>query len=156
MDDFPNLEGRVICPDTETTGLDWTNGDKPFGMALSIQGGGDYYWDFRKTPQAVNYLADNINKAAKIVNHNIKFDMHMLRQVGINVDPVLAECTQIRAALINEHLRSYALDSLLTKYLGISKWNQIYEELAKLFGGKATKNVQMSNLHRAPFGLVAK
>lgn len=157
MSEFPNLEGRIICPDTETTGLDWTDPNvEAFGVALSVQDGGDYYWDFRKTPQAVNWLADNINKASRIVNHNIKFDMHMLRKRGVHIDPTKAECTQIRAALINEHLNSYALDNLLKKYLSISKWNQIYEELANLFGGKPTRNAQMPNLHRAPAGLVAK
>lgn len=155
--DFPNLEGRIVCPDTETNGLDWTNPDvQAFGLALSIQGGGDYYWDFRKTPQAVQWLSDNINKASRIVNHNIKFDMHMLRKRGINIDPAKAECTQIRAALINEHLKSYSLDNLLNKYLGISKYNEIYQELADMFGGKPTRAIQMPNLHRAPASMVAK
>lgn len=157
MNDFPNIEGRVVCPDSETNGLDWTNPKiSAFGVALSVQGGGNYYWDFRKQPSAARWLADNINKASRVVNHNIKFDMHMLRKWDINIDPTIVECTQIRAALINEHLHSYSLDSLLKKYLDISKWNQIYEELAALFGGKPTRDAQMPNLHRAPVGLVAK
>lgn len=157
MYDFPVISGATVCIDTETNGLDWTDPDiGVFGISLSILGGGDFYWDIRQTPAVVPWLADKANEAGKVVNHNIKFDMHMLRKLGIHIDPIKAECTQVRAALIDEHLRSYSLDSLLGKYLGKSKYNDIYEQLAKLFGGKPTRSQQMPNLHRAPASMVSR
>jgi len=62
----------------------------------------------------------------------------------------------IRAALINEHEPTYGLDFLARKYVGAQKDTEIYDELAKLFGGRATRNAQMPNISRAPQEVVAR
>lgn len=162
MSEFPDITRfDVVAIDTETTGLDW-NKDRVFGVAISTPDGNDYYWDVRKEPQVWGWLQDQLPKVKRLVNHHIKFDIHMLRQCGVDLmlgrsgqnDRI--DCTMMLGALIDEHLFSYSLDSLAFKYLGKNKDTAIYEDLATLFGGKATKDAQMPNLHKAPPELVAR
>jgi len=151
---FPDLTGlKKIAIDVETTGLSWHE-DEIFGIAITTCDR-SYYWDTRDTPECLEWLRDSIRALPLIVNHNIKFDMHMLWNKGVTFDPARADCTMIRANLIDEHLFSYSLDALATKYLKAEKLD-IYEELAEMFGGHATRNAQIGNLHRAPAELVGK
>lgn len=157
----------IYCIDVETTGPKWTT-DRVFGVAvahpvdvaqlLADPAGAPVrseYFDVRANPGRYHQLADDVrNTNARLVNHNVKFDLHMLANDGVRPDPATAECTMIRASLIDEHLMSYSLDSLATKYLGMAKAADIYPALADLFGGRPTRNAQMPNLHRAPAGLV--
>lgn len=157
----------IYCIDVETTGLKWTT-DRVFGVAvahpvdvaqlLADPAGAPVrseYFDVRANPGRYHQLADDVrNTRARLVNHNVKFDLHMLANDGVRPDPATAECTMIRASLIDEHLMSYSLDSLAAKYLGMAKAADIYPALADLFGGRPTRNAQMPNLHRAPARLV--
>jgi len=152
---FPELSKYpYVCIDVETTGLKWWE-DTIFGIALFTPDGHSYYWDIREEPEAIEYLKREVPKAKMVVNHNIKFDHHFLRRIGIEL-PKKVWCTQICACLINEHEMSFSLDALSKKYLGIGKDTEIYLELKELFGGLGTKNVQMKNIHRAPIELVSK
>nr|DAH56207.1 MAG TPA: DNA POLYMERASE [Caudoviricetes sp.] len=154
---FPRLENYdVVAIDTETTGLDWFRGDKPFGVAVALPNGYSEYYDIRKDLAAYQWLRDSVHKIRRPVNHNMKFDIHMLRQINVMVNTRTAECTQIRAALINEHLMSYSLDALAKKYLKAEKVDDIYEELAQLFGGPATRKAQAPNFHRAPESMMRR
>lgn len=153
---YPRLkEFPYFSIDTETHGLMWwLHGI--FGVSISTPDGNDYYWDIRDDPNIIKFLKDEISSyRGTIIAHNLKFDWHMLRQAGI---PMAANysCTMIRAALIDEHLLSYDLDSLGKRYVGVGKDTDIYEELASIFGGKPTKNVQILNLPRAPSRIVGK
>lgn len=145
----------ILAIDCETFGLDWKDpAQGVFGIAIA-HGGIYKYFDIR-----VDDCRDEINslmaKADKIVNHNIKFDVHMLLSAGFDVPVDKCECTSIRAALINEHEPSMSLDALAKKYLNQKKDVEIYDKLAELFGGKADRKTQIQNLHRAPPELVAK
>lgn len=151
--ELPNIRGAEISVDVETTGLKWYQ-DEIFGVSLSVRDE-DYYWDIRKHPKVLDWLTNELPKAKKIVNHNIKFDKHMLENENIILDPKNIYCTMMQGALIDEHLHDYSLDGMAKKYLGEGKLTEIYGELAALFGGKATKLVQMPNLHRAPESVVA-
>jgi DNA polymerase I-like protein with 3'-5' exonuclease and polymerase domains len=154
---FPNIEQHPqISVDCESTGLEWYKEDRAFGVSIYLPTGDAEYYDIRKDRNAFHWMKDNLWKAKKIVNHNIKFDIHMMRATGINLNPANCECTMIRAALIDEHLLKYDLDSLLKKYLKMSKDNDIYADLAQIFGGQPTRKVQILNLHRAPVDLVAR
>lgn len=95
---FPRLENYdVVAIDTETTGLDWFRGDKPFGVAIALPNGYSEYYDIRKDLAAYQWLRDSVHKIRRPINHNMKFDIHMLRQVNVMVNTRTAECTQIRA-----------------------------------------------------------
>jgi DNA polymerase I-like protein with 3'-5' exonuclease and polymerase domains len=153
--DFPRLsEFDTVAIDTETTGTSWYK-DEMFGFAMSM-GDKDYYWDIRQTPKAIDWLYDQMKiYKGYVVNHAIKFDAHFLRQMGVDISHKKLICTMVRAALINEHLFEYSLESVCQKYLKVGK-DDPYHELAEMFGGKATRNVQIKNLSKAPVELAAR
>ena len=158
MMEFPNITNEsVFALDTETTGPDWRKDDM-FGFSLSLVSGEDFYWDIRKTPKALDWLKDSIKRLPRktqIVNHNIGYDWHILRRRGINLPIDQLQCTMTRAALIDEHYFSYALDEVGEICIGRGKDNTIYQRLAEMFGGRPTRQSQMPNLHKAPYNLVA-
>lgn len=152
---YPSITHKIITLDVETTGLRWWDGDVIFGIALSTPDQ-DYYWDVRETPKVVEWLRKSIGGVAIVANHNIKFDWLMLRKAGIDLPRSKVRDTMIQAALINEDEWAYDLDHLGNKYVGAGKDTDVYQKLADLFGGPATKKAQMPNLHRAPKKLVAE
>lgn len=150
-------EYPIVCPDTETTGLHWYR-DRMFGLALAAWDGErivSHYWDVREKPRIIEAVNAELRYCKRVVNHNMKFDSHFLRESGIEVPLDRIECTSVRAALINEHEPSFGLGNLGKKYVGRDKVD-IYGELAALFGGQPTRQAQMKNLHRAPAALAAK
>lgn len=153
---FPRLsEYPYIAYDTETTGLYWWK-DRIFGISISTPDGQDFYWDIRKEPNVLDFLKAEIPRCQLVICHNLKFDMHMSRELGIIFPEDRVDDTMIRAALIDEHLLTYDLDALGKKYVGIGKDTDIYEELAQIFGGRPTKNAQAPNMHRAPANLIGR
>ena len=155
--DFPNLPlYDVVALDTETTGTNWQT-DRVFGVSVSLPDGQDFYWDIRETPEAVRWLRDQLPQVRNIVNHNLKFDAHMLANeiAWMNLSFGRCNCSMLNACLIDEHLREYNLDFLGGKYLGEHKHNEVYDQLAELFGGKPTRAAQIGNLHHAPSRIVA-
>lgn len=157
MDAFFDLNHfQVIALDTETTGVDWLR-DKMFSFAISTPDGRDHYWDIRHTPQALRWLIDQMAAyRGLVVNHHMKFDLHMLRNEGVVIDPRQCECTMIRAALIDEHRMSYALDDVAKDCIGKKKDDRIYHELAAIFGGEPKRAVQISRLSKAPPEIVGR
>jgi DNA polymerase I-like protein with 3'-5' exonuclease and polymerase domains len=154
-------EYPVVCIDTETTGLNWRK-DKMFGVAIAAFTDEKYdtmvsgYYDVRDQPRILEVLHDRLPHVRRYVNHNAKFDVHVLHTAtGAGPGYGRVECTGVRAALINEHLAEYNLDFLGQKYVGRGKELSIYAELAQLFGGKADRS-QIKNLHRAPAETSAK
>ena len=158
-----NLDGLhkwdIVSVDVETTGLHWYR-DRMFGVAVAacnpkakVMASG--YWDIRDQPRVLDALREELPKCRLVVNHNVKFDWNFLIKEGIYLPQDRVECTSVRAALINEHESSFSLDALCKKYINKGKVD-IWPELAKLFGGLPTKNVQIKNLHRAPAALAGK
>ena len=164
LDEYP-----VVCIDTETTGLDWGK-DRVFGVAIAVPACTleqlladplkapihTTYFDVRKDRQSYAALRNVAPKLQLYVNHNAKFDTHMLLNDGVILDRSKTRCSTMRACLINEHLNEYNLDAIATRYLKIGKYGDIYQELADQFGGRVTRSVQMKNLHLAPVEIVAK
>lgn len=150
------LSRPVVAVDVETDGLLWWK-NHIFGISLSWFNDdktvGSFYGDIRD-PRVKWWMADHLPKLQKVVNHFIKFDVHMLRETGLKI-PQNYECTMIRETLLDEHQYEYGLDRLSWKYLNRGK-KEIWPELAKIFGGAPTKEVQALNLHRAPYPLVAE
>lgn len=151
---FPSLDDVTVAVDVETSGLRWYAGDRIFGVAVSILGGGDYYWDVR-TSNVIDWLRGELYKARRLVNHSLKFDVQNLINEQIRMPPKM-ECTMVRAALIDEHLPSYSLDFVGKKYVGLAKVDDVYVKLAAMFGGQPTRSVQITNLIRAPENMVAE
>lgn len=141
--------------DTETTGLVYPI-DRAFGISISTPDGKDYYWDIRRQPKVIDWLNDQMLLfRGRVICHNAKFDYMMSHNAGIKLPINQLDDTATRAVLINEHLNSYDLDSLSKKYTNKEKLTGVYEELAGIFGGAATKKVQMRNISDAPVEVVA-
>jgi len=144
-----------VSLDVETYGLNWLLPEEGiFGISFCYPNGESHYIDIRESPEDLEWLKKQVPN--KVVNHNIKFDLHMLHTLGVNWEPSICDCTMIRANIINEHELNYSLDNLASKYLGENKQNDIYDKLFSLFGGKATRKVQIKNLHKAPSSLVGE
>ncbi len=140
--------------DTETTGLQYKRAEV-FGVSISTPDGNDYYWDVRHD-RILQWMRDELTKyKGTMIYANASFDIRMLENSGVSlIDRRFADVIT-RASCIDEHLRSYALDALSKKYLGVGKEEEMYKELAKLFGGRATRNVQMKNISHAPVEVVS-
>lgn len=156
MADFPDIHRwPYVCYDTECSGLHfWKH--KMFSFSLTSPDGEDFYFDIRTKPRALEWARRELPKAQRIVCANVKFDAHHSREAGILLPLDRAVCTVVRAALIDEHLFDYGLDALGHKYCGVGKDDKIWEELAKIFGGKPTKAAQVGNLPRAPESIVGR
>lgn len=145
-----------IALDTETTGLRYPL-DCAFGVSIATPDGKSYYWDLRQQPGIIDWLAKALpGYQGTVICHNASFDARMLKTVGIKVRLESLDDTVVRACCIDEHLHSYSLDALCELYLGENKVTSIYQDLADLFGGLPTRNVQMPRLHQAPPEVVAK
>lgn len=144
-----------IAYDTETTGLNPNEGARVFGFSITTEDE-DYYWDIREQPDIVDWFHRQMDKyRGIIICHNLSFDYRMSKATDIHFPLDQSVDTCIQACLINEHEVSYSLDNLARKYTSShKKGSELYDQLAKLFGGRATKNVQMKNISRAPSGIV--
>jgi DNA polymerase I-like protein with 3'-5' exonuclease and polymerase domains len=158
---FPNsellLSRNVVAGDSETTGLTWWR-DRPFGISLSwhsdqgeVQ---SWYGDLRESG-VLRWLKDHLPRIRKWVNHHLKFDYHMLREVQVVVPMDRISCTLIRECILDEDQFEYSLDSVAYRRLGERK-EDIWPELARLYGGEPTKDAQIANLPRAPYELTAR
>jgi DNA polymerase I-like protein with 3'-5' exonuclease and polymerase domains len=159
---YPDLsQYRIFAIDSETTGLNVLTGqDKLFSFSISTPDGQDFYWDVRRNPESLHWLRTELKKYRGVmVMANSPFDTFAFKHVGVDFMPTINEERTRdvigRACLIDEHLVSYSLDYLATKYLGLGKVD-IVPELQAIFGGRSTKNVQMRNLPDAPPDLVGR
>ena len=150
---FPDLtQYDYVAIDTETTGLDWKR-ERMFSFAVTTPES-SYYYDIREQKNALDWIRDQAPRLKKVVNHNMKFDLHHLWNFNVMIDPAACHCTSIRANLIHEHHRTYDLDSCAKRNLNWQKVDDIYEHLAELFGGAATRSAQAPNFHRAPIDII--
>jgi len=113
-------EKDFIIIDTETTGLDIIE-DKPIGISFCFVQGEAYYIVGSEQSWAKLNTAFSRCKAT-LVAHNMKFDLHMLRNVGVNLSSNNLACTMVAAwicELINDV--GYSLDALTLKHFNLAK-----------------------------------
>lgn len=118
--------------DTETTGVRYVAGDKPFAVSCCDHTGQPYYWEFpvnfrTRLPhydtRTVQQIRDLIFSYKTLVFHNSLFDIEMLGVgLGINLAiPWLADKIQIHDTLTLSHCldsaESHGLKDLGIKYL---------------------------------------
>ena len=148
-------DSAVVVFDVETNGLDWKR-NKTVGFVIGIdgwteylpirhEGGGNY--DEAQVIRWIQSWAKNPN--VRVVGHNLKFDLHFAQNDRIEFKGPI-ECTMVNAALIDENLGGYSLDAIAEHYNLAHKKDEdgLYRHLAELFGGEATRKVQMSRFHR--------
>ncbi len=116
----------IIAFDTETTGLDRI-ADVPIGVSFAIDAGEAFYVPLHEShrlqPEA--QVKDTIAKILGLkgvlkVGHNQKFDLQMLRNIGIEVLGPLAD-TMMAAYLIDATERSHSLDECCLRFLQYRK-----------------------------------
>lgn len=167
--------GKMVVIDAETTGVDWKR-NFPVGWVICDQGrsvyiplrhggggnlscpdstnhnaiahDGEYYvHQFERA--MLDAIRANSDPEFTLVGHNMKFDMHMLRNVEVTFGyEVNAMCTMNNEALLDEYCKDLSLHGVSTKYgVEIKKGQEMYDHLASLFGGAAKKD-QMANFWR--------
>lgn len=165
-------EAPLIAYDVETSGVDWRV-NSPVGYVITADREANFYIPIRHGGGA-NLLDPNVrpmetptdpivihewerqlqtaflhrrNSGFKTVGHHLKFDMHMSANAGVLLGRNCG-CTQNNAAMLDEYRRSFSLGNVakaegVTPKLG----DELYEHLAKLFGGEA-KRSQMEHFWR--------
>lgn len=144
VDELPELGGRVACIDLETTSFDSTKKSvNPWhdcwvlGVAIRVDDGPAYYVPVNHAfSMSHNYPQDSVqawlirvlDKCEVWVNHNIKYDMQVLRNAFRINHPIKKYCTLDLAKMIDSDRMSNALDSLSHDWLheDISKYNDVF------------------------------
>lgn len=135
---------KIIAVDTETTGVEVFGKDVIVGISLTLPEADVHcYIPVRHNRETVEgeqlppwYVFQELKchlecKHLKKVMHNSKFDVHMLRKEGIEVQGLWCD-TMVAMHLLNENEPSFALKNLATKYgkyFGFEDKSMTYEEL---------------------------
>lgn len=132
---------EIIAVDTETTGLEVFGKDCIVGISITLPKA-DYHCyipvrhELEDKQLSANVVFTTLqyyleNPELKKILFNAKFDIHMLRKEGINVQGLFMDA-QDAMHLLNENEPSYALKNLATKYgkyFGFEDKSMTYEEL---------------------------
>ena len=159
MSNFPDLSRfPELAFDTETTGLSAQAGDRVFGFSISTPDGNDYYWDIREQPMAVEWFSNQMKTyTGTIICHNLPFDYIMSYFTGFRFSLARSADTVTMACLVNEHERSFSLDSLARKYTNVvKKGDDLYKQMAEIMGGRPTRKGQIHRISLAPIAMVAE
>lgn len=125
------FDAEIIAVDTETTGLRVADGtDYLMGISVAYRLGPlgimSAYFPFRH--EAENLDRSVLTKLSTVFNnrplvfHNLKFDLHSLHTIGIELNPTAKLFdTMNMAHMVNEELPSKGLDYLAQKYLNENK-----------------------------------
>lgn len=99
----------IVCVDVETSKapylLPWQEGSYLSLVAIVVLGGESKTWlfhhvqNFDKTWPLVEEIQAYLDKATVIVGHNIKFDLHWLRSIGLKV-----EITKLADTMVQEYI----------------------------------------------------
>lgn len=128
----PCLDGITdIELDTETTGLRWYAGDRPIGISIRLPDGRMQYLPWGHAggnldENTVKRWAERELRNKRITNQNTRFDIHMLREWGVDLEAqgCTFSDTSHYAALLDEYRRDFHLDTLAKDYLGLTKTGQ--------------------------------
>lgn len=168
---FPRLEAAgMLCidcetfdPDLLTHGPGWGRGVGHIaGIAVGTDDGQRWYFPMRHTVGEGNLPPDAVLQWARDtfadarqpkVFANAQYDLGWLSQEGVEVAGDIID-VQIAEPLLDEHARSYSLDTLAHKYLNEGKVDDaLYAWCQRAYGGKEGRP-QAGNIWRAPPCLV--
>ncbi len=114
------MSSEILAVDTETDGLKGVI----IGMSLANSPDHGYYIPFIKehgaelAKEALAHILRPLLEAESIkkVGHNIKYDIHIIRQLGITLEPIAFD-TMVAAYLLHAHLRTFDFDSVCQREL---------------------------------------
>lgn len=124
-DDPPDLSGiDEVILNFATDGLDWHGGHRPGGLTVStLDGQLCRFLPFRfqggnLDEAVVKRWAKEQLRNKKITNAKTKFDIHMSREWGINLEEQGCTFSDIQhtAALLDDHRKRFGLDILASDY----------------------------------------
>lgn len=125
-DEPPSLDGvEEVALNFATDGLEWHAGHRPVGVTVStLDGRLTRFMPFRFAggnldEEVVRRWARQELRNKRIVNSKTKFDVHMAREWGVDLEA--QGCTfsdvQHTAALLDDHRKRFSIDVLLADYL---------------------------------------
>ena len=134
---------KTLALDTETTGLDYMDSDL-VGISMSFTPGEAFYIPINhkdnSSPQLdMDYVLEELrplleDSEQKIIGQNIKFDMNILSQHGINISSIKND-TMMMSYVLDASATRHNLDALSSYYLGYK--TSTFEDVA----GKGVKQV---------------
>ncbi len=117
-------EAEIIAVDTETTSLDPLVA-RLVGVSLSEESGQAYYVPLgHSTDSESNLPIDKAlpllkklleDKNVRKTGQNIKYDLHILRRVGIEIEPISFD-TMLASFVVNPLARRHSLDALALQF----------------------------------------
>ena len=136
-------QAKTLALDTETTGLDYMDSDL-VGISMCFTPGEAFYIPINhkddSSPQlGIDYVLEELrplleNSMQKIIGQNIKFDMNILSQHGINISSIKND-TMMMSYVLDASATRHNLDALSSYYLGYK--TSTFEDVA----GKGVKQV---------------
>lgn len=125
-DDPPSLDGiHEIALNFATDGLDWARGARPVGVTVAtLDGQLTRFLPFRFAggnldEAVVRRWAQTELRNKKITNANTRFDLHVAREWGVDLEAQGCCFSDIQhtAALLDDHRKRFKLDALAEDYL---------------------------------------
>lgn len=136
-------QAKTLALDTETTGLDYMDSDL-VGISMCFTPGEAFYIPINhkddSSPQlGMDYVLEELrplleDSMQKIIGQNIKFDMNILSQHGINISSIKND-TMMMSYVLDASATRHNLDALSSYYLGYK--TSTFEDVA----GKGVKQV---------------
>jgi len=105
-------QAKDLVVDLETTGSNHRK-DKIISVSFCAKAGEAFFFDLNKIQ--LNDLKEILEGPIPKIGQNIKFDIHFLRENGINLKPILFD-TMVAAHLLDENRPSVDLDSLAADF----------------------------------------
>lgn len=146
---LPDLSSaRLIAIDTETKDERLTtkgcggfrNDGRLVGLSVATDTGFVGYYPFEHPDTAnfpkqhvLNWLTRQLSSGARVVGHNLAYDLEWLRVNGVRVSNQLCD-TQVAAGLLFEDRDSYRLDAIASDFLGTRKDEGLLREAASTYG----------------------
>lgn len=168
---FPNLSAaKRISIDVEANdpllkskGPGYPRGDSYVtGISVGTDDGYRQYFPIRQAigpnldeGQVIRWATRELGRAYQPkVGAKIMYDLEALASMGVEVAGKTYD-VQVMAALINENRQYYNLEALGQDYLGEGKQqDELYQWLAKAYGGSPKRSEQAKNIWRGPSALV--
>src|SRR6188768_119357 len=125
----PCLDGITeVSVNVETTGLKWYAGDRPISITVgTLDGQLKQFLPFgfaggNLDEDTVKRWAQRELRGKKITNANTRFDVHMLREWGVDLEEQGCEFSDVMhyAALLDEYRMEFALDVLVKDFLNVT------------------------------------
>jgi len=160
----------LISFDTETTGLRPYHGDRLFSFMMAIPKSEVFYFNFNAYPgiseeellprSAIQDMIPLFSDPTKLwIGHNLKFDLHMLWQEGIEIKGSLHD-TMVTMRVIDPDRLKYSLDACSKDLLGEDKDDAVKKYCDKeglwdkvKIPGK-DKEEKRYHYEKVPFGLI--